>query len=649
MDEGYMQRTGLHILVEDICRHLCVVRPIDYRAYVLRLLKAHKSHTQRIAEEHNAVRETTKGLTDVLDQIAAIRKRNLQYVDTSFPPVPSSAGTNEPVWRRSTEIYPKDLVHVLDTIEPLDVNMNDSRETWLASAIAALAEFPDLIKRLLDPNADTSFGLHRVTINNGGWWTRILLDDYFPCNCWTGMPMSVFSKSNELWPGLIEKAYAKLYGGYNMLKRGSFSQAMIDLTGMPSTVYRITDDIVQRPDDIFSLILQSDQVNRAMGAITRDNIPPTDGLISNMSYSLLNARQVKGHKLVQLRNPWGRFEWTGDWSDKSPLWTDEIRLACGWSDADDGTFWISIQDFVKRFWSVTITQVEHDWHEIRMVGSFQGGLPDAVLEVNPSRGTVEENLMIALHTSWTVRRTKGAGIIICGKDTPDGPLKPIAMSTGCSAMVHATISTKSLSAKGPVYLVPYPLFVDADEDFVLAFHSKAKTTAFRTLRAVGTANDIRGLISAAVVNATSGIPVGKGITCFTDDFHVVIRNTAPEDVAVKIGRIVVKCPASTASLIASRAPQKQPPMCEIVSPIPKEAKNPFGQCSVMMAACTADFAAAVDPGYTIPTQIDGTCTLRPDAREELRKRLAEQQKRRPQAVGCVVGSVLASASQAFSL
>jgi len=26
-------------------------------------------------------------------------------------------------------------------------------------------------------------------------------------------------------------------------------------------------------------------------------------------------------KLVQLRNPWGRFEWFGDWGDNSDLWT----------------------------------------------------------------------------------------------------------------------------------------------------------------------------------------------------------------------------------------------------------------------------------------------------------------------------------------
>ena len=42
--------------------------------------------------------------------------------------------------------------------------------------------------------------------------------------------------------------------------------------------------------------------------------------------------------LVKLRNPWGKFEWTGDWSDKSPLWPKNYSHVL---DEDDGCFWMS--------------------------------------------------------------------------------------------------------------------------------------------------------------------------------------------------------------------------------------------------------------------------------------------------------------------
>jgi hypothetical protein len=48
-----------------------------------------------------------------------------------------------------------------------------------------------------------------------------------------------------------------------------------------------------------------------------------------------------------VRNPWGNTEWTGDWSDRSPLWNDELKEYFGWTDEDDGTFWMDIADFAK--------------------------------------------------------------------------------------------------------------------------------------------------------------------------------------------------------------------------------------------------------------------------------------------------------------
>jgi hypothetical protein len=40
-------------------------------------------------------------------------------------------------------------------------------------------------------------------------------------------------------------------------------------------------------------------------------------------------------------------EWTGDWSDKSSLWTDELKQEFGWADSDDGSFWIHVDDVIR--------------------------------------------------------------------------------------------------------------------------------------------------------------------------------------------------------------------------------------------------------------------------------------------------------------
>jgi Calpain family cysteine protease len=63
---------------------------------------------------------------------------------------------------------------------------------------------------------------------------------------------------------------------------------------------------------------------------TEDNpwdAPEVEGLIGGHAYSILRAVDCKGKRFVVLRNPWGKGEWTGRWSDGSQEWTRE------WLDA----------------------------------------------------------------------------------------------------------------------------------------------------------------------------------------------------------------------------------------------------------------------------------------------------------------------------
>lgn len=100
------------------------------------------------------------------------------------------------------------------------------------------------------------------------------------------------------------------------------------LTGSPSI--RIATDELDS-EALWQLLCRCDSSDNIMSCSVpgedkwsqREGIPiGGPGLVSGHSYSLLDARTLStGTRLVQLRNPWGRFEWNGDWSDASPLWT----------------------------------------------------------------------------------------------------------------------------------------------------------------------------------------------------------------------------------------------------------------------------------------------------------------------------------------
>jgi calpain-15 len=52
---------------------------------------------------------------------------------------------------------------------------------------------------------------------------------------------------------------------------------------------------------------------------------------------------------MKIRNPWGQKEWKGDYSDKSYLWTEDLKKECGWKDADDGIFFMPFTDYLEYF------------------------------------------------------------------------------------------------------------------------------------------------------------------------------------------------------------------------------------------------------------------------------------------------------------
>ena len=81
-------------------------------------------------------------------------------------------------------------------------------------------------------------------------------------------------------------------------------------------------------------------------------------------------KEAKGNQLLNIRNPWGAFEWGGDWSDISPLWTKEMKaLIKPVLDKNDGAFWMSFKDFIENFRGVTICKVKN-WQELRIRGKF---------------------------------------------------------------------------------------------------------------------------------------------------------------------------------------------------------------------------------------------------------------------------------------
>lgn len=86
-------------------------------------------------------------------------------------------------------------------------------------------------------------------------------------------------------------------------------------------------------------------------------------------FSGLVDQQYNPLTLLKVRNPWGRKEWKGNWSFRSPYWTPELRKHVNYeNDPKDGSFFMSYENFAVYFDHVNICRVNlsyrNSWIEI---------------------------------------------------------------------------------------------------------------------------------------------------------------------------------------------------------------------------------------------------------------------------------------------
>lgn len=70
----------------------------------------------------------------------------------------------------------------------------------------------------------------------------------------------------------------------------------------------------------------------------------------------------KVYDLVHVRNPWGSERWAGRWADNSTLWTDDAKSQLSWTEADDGTFWMPVEDYKDCFGFTAWASFHKDYH-----------------------------------------------------------------------------------------------------------------------------------------------------------------------------------------------------------------------------------------------------------------------------------------------
>ena len=345
-----------------------------------------------------------------------------KFMDEEFPPNAESlagAGGDGVGWMRLSDMYDDEAMFKDSQgnpatdgsgIDPDDICQGYLGDCWLLSSIACLAEFPDAVYDLFITKEVTEDGMYTLKLFDpeAGEWAEVTIDDYVPCSIGGDSPLFTSANSGEMWVPLLEKAVAKMFGSYAAIEGGYSFYAFQILTGDAVQSAQVGDDgwdmvswtydraadecggeMVESisSDDMFEKLWQADQNKWIMGAGTdgvdestaEGGINEGGGLVDGHAYSVIAVYKNDDidAKIVRIRNPWGKFEWDGAYSDTDtdswgPLLeaatdedkatffteTDESMPNYGQINAgvqlDDGTFWMSWEDFSSKFGSLDI-------------------------------------------------------------------------------------------------------------------------------------------------------------------------------------------------------------------------------------------------------------------------------------------------------
>jgi len=324
------------------------------------------------------------------------------FEDPFFPACNSSIGSSyseidKLCWRRLEEFINEDELKESNRIlradfKPSDVLQGQLGNCWFVSTVSLLANHPKLLDRVMETKEVSKLGAYQFKLYVEGKWTSVLIDSRVPCVKSTGKIAFTTGARNQIFIPLIEKVLAKMHGSYDSLVSGLGIESLSTLTGMPCRPIQLQPDVsgrVECDQNIWTKIESAHNANYMIVAscgFLQDSDPnryELVGLRFRHNYSVHDVRLVvrednnKPEYLVQFRNPWGRFVWSGDWCESSSLWNSnrglrEALMTNSPGTSCQGMFWMSFYDIKKYFQRFDVCMVNLDWK----LSSFSGNFPE---------------------------------------------------------------------------------------------------------------------------------------------------------------------------------------------------------------------------------------------------------------------------------
>ena len=274
----------------------------------------------------------------------------------------SLINVDEIEWKRISDVFPNSVIYD-ENLNLEDINQGKISSCYFLSSLAALTKYQKLLSQIFITKKNNIQCYYEILIFLNGEYQIIIIDDYIPFIKNKNQPYFSKPNNNELWIILLEKVWAKIHGGYAKILGGWPSEVLSCFTGFNSsfivnddyseeeeTLYYTLDNYLSKTDSLLLATTKSDS-RKLDKEMTEKNLlkSHTYLLIGSVELTSKNQKKVR---LVKISNPWGFREYTGDFSDKSPLWDyfpEETKKKYLEKDKKKNFFFMSIDDFLKYF------------------------------------------------------------------------------------------------------------------------------------------------------------------------------------------------------------------------------------------------------------------------------------------------------------
>ena len=326
-----------------------------------------------------------------------LKNLNTKFIDIDFPPNDNAVINNK--YDENLKNYLEYLIHwrtppeflktegeSIDNIklfnddkepEPNDIRQGLIPCNHLDSAISALAEKYNLIKRLFKTEKYNDNGIYQIKLCVNGVWLIVVIDNYFPCIPLSS-PLVTRSQSSELWILVLEKALAKVFDCYYNLTCANISDFFMTLTGCPSLLFNIDD--FQNNDEKNKLfnqlkeyVIEKKYLAVAISKMNENEIDDNKNdddnslTVPNFGYTIIGVKTKYKPKLIVLRKVWYDEKKESNIENYLNKLVNEYPKIM--SEINDSNLVITFDDFLKEFSSFAVCFTKN-WEEVHLRGKF---------------------------------------------------------------------------------------------------------------------------------------------------------------------------------------------------------------------------------------------------------------------------------------